>query len=294
MTRSHAHIEHPHCTAGVAGFLDVVLRRAMGSGFWAHERKNETLEAREGEFCIVERCEDNASSRVVPMEEVLEWVCAGSSTPTAQQGALWEVYSHITGVAVDRLQWALEPHTGTLDGDSRAHADAEILRHRLVAAAAADKGESGRLVSVVQRLADGRRGQPAWCSMTTEGGLSGDRWSNGKANMGAQISMMNIGVADAIACGQSIALFGDNLFTDLDLSEQNLPAASLLQVGSVQPEVSAMPHIGCNQFLGRFGRDAFHLSINVPRVRGVYLTVVVSGEAGVGDAVLVLRRGPAQ
>jgi MOSC domain-containing protein YiiM len=58
--------------------------------------------------------------------------------------------------------------------------------------------------------------------------------------------------------------------------------------------VSAKPHIGCNQFLDRFGQAAFHLSVHAPRVRGIYLTVVSDGSAGVGDAVQVLRRGPVQ
>ncbi len=51
-------------------------------------------------------------------------------------------------------------------------------------------------------------------------------------------------------------LAGDQLYVDLDIGVDNLPAGSLLGVGSAVLEVSELPHTGCSKFSGRFGLDA--------------------------------------
>jgi hypothetical protein len=59
--------------------------------------------------------------------------------------------------------------------------------------------------------------------------------------------------------------------------------------------VSAKPHNGCSKFEARFGAGARALAKDPAtrhrNVRGVYWTVVEAGDAGVGDAVVVLSRG---
>ena len=53
------------------------------------------------------------------------------------------------------------------------------------------------------------------------------------------------------------ALAGDQLYVDLDLSHDNLPAGARIAVGDdVVLEVTAKPHAGCKKFLSRFGEDA--------------------------------------
>ena len=50
---------------------------------------------------------------------------------------------------------------------------------------------------------------------------------------------------------------GDQLYVDLDLSHDNLPAGSRIAVGDdVVLEVTAKPHAGCAKFQARFGEDA--------------------------------------
>jgi MOSC domain-containing protein YiiM len=101
-------------------------------------------------------------------------------------------------------------------------------------------------------------------------------------------------VAELIAAGQPLTLFGDNLFVDLDVSAANLPAGTRLRVGGALVEVTPKPHDGCHKFKGRFGGDALRfVSARATRdqnLRGIYWAVVEPGEARVGDPVRVLLR----
>ncbi len=88
------------------------------------------------------------------------------------------------------------------------------------------------------------------------------------------------------------ALAGDQLYVDLDLSVDNLPAGTRLEVGSAIIEVSPTPHTGCNKFKERFGRDALRL-VSSPlgrqlRLRGLNARVVQAGTVRPGDAIVRL------
>jgi hypothetical protein len=146
----------------------------------------------------------------------------------------------------------------------------------------------GMISAVVVRGVDGIRHQPTHANISVDGGLVGDRWSVGKANRGDQISMMNVDVACVIANGQSVVLFGDNLFTCMDLSEEHLPVGSLLQVGDALLQVSEKPHVPCGQFRDRFGTPAFESAAKNRRVRGVYLTVIGAGSISLGGPISVV------
>lgn len=85
------------------------------------------------------------------------------------------------------------------------------------------------------------------------------------------------------------ALAGDQLYVDLDLSEENLPPGTRLALGSAQIEVTAEPHTGCVKFSGRFGPAALRL-VSAPagralRLRGMYAKVVEGGVVRRGDAI---------
>ena len=56
---------------------------------------------------------------------------------------------------------------------------------------------------------------------------------------------------------------GDQLYVDLDVSEENLPAGTRLEIGEAVLEVMAEPHLGCGKFIKRFGADAMKL-VNSP------------------------------
>jgi MOSC domain-containing protein YiiM len=93
------------------------------------------------------------------------------------------------------------------------------------------------------------------------------------------------------------ALAGDQLYIDLDLSADALPAGSRLAIGDrAIIEVTAQPHNGCAKFAARFGRDA-HKSVwseegKRLRLRGLNARVVVGGTIGTGDLVHWLPAEP--
>ena len=185
--------------------------------------------------------------------------------------------------------WAQLPFgDADLVGDPSRHLDREGLERAFACLEDSYANGSGSLAAIVVRCPDGRREQPSTATLSQSGGLLGDRWSVGKAKPGDQVSMMNVEVAARIANGQSVVLFGDNLFTTLDLREACLPVGAHIQVGEAVLQVSATPHVPCGQFKARFGQAAFVCAARDPRVRGVYLTVIQGGTVTLSDQVTVL------
>ena len=131
--------------------------------------------------------------------------------------------------------------------------------------------------------------------MTPESGIPGDAWGRQRQPApDAQLTVMQVDIAELVANGQPLTLSGDNLFLELDLSAANLPPGSRLRAGAVTLEVTPEPHNGCRKFRERFGdaalrlvsqRDLRHLNL-----RGVYMRVVEEGEIAAGDPVQVLSR----
>jgi len=175
-------------------------------------------------------------------------------------------------------------------------------RHRLLAELEAGlhalpeaPRDSGRLAGIVRRRADGVREHPERARLSLEEGMPGDGWSRRPPrDPQAQLAVMSLDVALLVANGQSLGVFGDNLFVELDLSDANLPAGSRLRVGEAIVEVTAKPHNGCSKFRARFGADALRFvqsAATRPRnLRGVYWKVVAAGEVRVGDRIEVLAR----
>jgi hypothetical protein len=125
-------------------------------------------------------------------------------------------------------------------------------------------------------------------------GLVGDRWSSrsdGRSpNPGTQLTLMSSRAAALVArARERWALAGDQLYVDLDVSEENLPPGTRLQIGSAVVEITPLPHTGCKKFVERFGMDAM-LFVNSPlgrslRLRGVNTKVVEPGTIRVGDRI---------
>jgi MOSC domain-containing protein YiiM len=85
------------------------------------------------------------------------------------------------------------------------------------------------------------------------------------------------------------SLAGDQLYVDLDLSEENLPPGTQLAIGAAIIEVTDQPHTGCKKFMARFGADALKF-VNSPvgkglHLRGVNARVVQPGAIHTGDVV---------
>jgi MOSC domain-containing protein YiiM len=180
-------------------------------------------------------------------------------------------------------------------GDPARHRPLADLEAALRALAPAPR-DVGRVALLVRRPADGARETPERVRLCPDEGMPGDGWGRRHPrNPAAQLAVIARGVAELIANGQPLTLFGDNLVVDLDLSDANLPTGSRLRVGEALVEVTPKPHNGCLKFRQRFGADAL-VFVQAPptrprNLRGVYCKVVEAGTITVGDRIEVLSRG---
>lgn len=158
--------------------------------------------------------------------------------------------------------------------------------------------DTGRVALIVCRLTEDVRETPASARLTPEQGVPGDKWSRRPPpHPEMQLAVMRRDVAEWIANGQPLTLFGDNLFVDFDISAANQPPGTRLRVGDAIVEVTPKPHNGCKKFLARFGADALQF-VNAPatrhlNLRGLYWTVIEPGEVRVGSPIEVISRVPA-
>jgi MOSC domain-containing protein YiiM len=158
-----------------------------------------------------------------------------------------------------------------------------------------ENSDNGHVAMLMRRSEGGRREVLERVELSPEAGIPGDAWvraQNPKRDM--QIAVMQKNVAELIANGQPLPLFGDCLILDLDLATANLPAGSRLRVGSAILEVTPEPHNGCRKFRARFGDDALRFvsmrELRHRNLRGIYMRVAEAGEVRTGDAVAVLSR----
>ena len=179
-------------------------------------------------------------------------------------------------------------------GDSAHHRAYEDLEARFHALPRLPT-DLGAVTLIVRRRADGVRETPGCVHLTPEEGVSGDGWSRRPPRqIEAQLAVIRHDVAELIANGQALTIFGDNLFVRLDISAANLPAGSRLRVGAALVEVTPKPHNGCVKFKGRFGEAALRF-VQAPatrdqNLRGIYWKVVEPGAVGVGSVIRVLYR----
>ncbi len=129
-------------------------------------------------------------------------------------------------------------------------------------------------------------------------GLIGDTWKtrfnkhaeDGTANIDAQVTIMNARTIALLAQSEERwSLAGDQLYIDMDLSDENIPTGTRLTLGTAILEVTPLPHTGCKKFAERFGTDAtkFVNSKEGKRLhlRGINAKVIEAGEIQVSDGV---------
>ena len=132
-------------------------------------------------------------------------------------------------------------------------------------------------------------------------GLVGDNWKargskstlDGSAHPEMQLTLMNSRIIQLISQDRDRwHLAGDQLFVDMDLSQENLPAGTRIAMGSAIVEVTPVPHTGCKKFIERFGVDAMKF-VNSPKgkklnLRGVNAKVIQSGSVRTDERAVKL------
>ena len=152
--------------------------------------------------------------------------------------------------------------------------------------------DNGTLDLIVCRPQEDERKVLATGELDTENGLVGDCWlTYNDGQIEAQITIINSRLIDLLAQEdkERWKLAGDQLYIDLNLTDENLPARTRLAIGSAIIEVTPKPHNGCQKFIERFGLDAMKF-VNSPvgkqfHLRGIYAKVIQSGTIRQGDLV---------
>jgi hypothetical protein len=164
-----------------------------------------------------------------------------------------------------------------------------------IRAAPADDGE---LRLIVRRPVEDERDVVHEAELDLVDGLVGDNWrtrgnrltADGRAHPLAQLTIMSSRVQEVVAGPvENWPQAGDQLYVDLDLSEDNLPPGTRLAIGGCVVEVTTKPHTGCAKFTRRYGLDA-HRWVNSElglslKLRGVNAIVVEPGTIRTGDRI---------
>ena len=156
--------------------------------------------------------------------------------------------------------------------------------------------DGGSLMMIVRRPETDVREVVSEAQLDLADGLVGDNWKargssrmkDGSAHPEMQLNIMNSRVIELLCPDEARRpLAGDQLYIDIDLSDDNLPAGTRLAIGSAVVEVTAEPHNGCKKFAQRFGVDAvkFVNSAEGKRLhlRGINAKVVQAGTIQTGD-----------
>lgn len=158
--------------------------------------------------------------------------------------------------------------------------------------------EQGTVRMIVRRPNVDEREIVEMAELSVQEGMVGDTWKERGSRhtpdnsplVEAQITLMNARMVELLAqTQQHQALAGDQLYVDFDLSDDNIPPGTRIQVGSAILEVSAVPHTGCKKFSARFGVEAMKFVNSTEgkhlHLRGINTRVVQGGIIHTGDTV---------
>ena len=183
------------------------------------------------------------------------------------------------------------------DADEARHRSAVELEAALPQIREAPAG-TGTIQLIVRRPAENAREVLDEARINDAEGIEGDTWNQRGTSLSAdggphpnkQITIMNSRAAEAVIGPiERWPLAGDQIYADLDIGHEALPADTQLSIGTAVVEVAVEPHTGCAKFAARFGREALRF-VNTGegsnlRLRGVNCRVIQPGKVRVGDSV---------
>ena len=194
---------------------------------------------------------------------------------------------------------SVEPDTAASghDADEARHRSTIELEAALPHIREAPVGD-GIIQLIVRRPAEDQREVLNEARINGAEGIEGDTWNQRGTSLSAdggphpnkQITIMNSRAAEAVIGPiERWPLAGDQIYADLDIGHDALPAGTQLTVGDAVVEVAVEPHTGCAKFAARFGREALRF-VNTGegsslRLRGVNCRVIQPGTVRVGDSV---------
>lgn len=181
--------------------------------------------------------------------------------------------------------------------DTAVHLGSEALEAGLERIQDSPK-DLGPVEMIVRRPETDQRETLQRAELDISEGLIGDNWrrrgnsrtADGSAHPEMQLNIMNARVIDLVAgSSDRRPLAGDQIYVDLDLSKEHLPAGTRLQLGTATIEVTAVPHTECKKFVERFGLEAMKfVNSGLGKtlcLRGINARVVQSGTFEVGNVV---------
>src|SRR5258708_10253658 len=120
--------------------------------------------------------------------------------------------------------------------------------------------DEGTLELIVRRPAVDKREVLDVGELSLEAGLVGDSWitrgssrtPDGSPHPDMQLNIMNSRVTALESQHKDRwQLAGDQLYLDMDLSEENLPAGARFAIGAAVIEISPQPHLGRRKIVSR-------------------------------------------
>lgn len=177
------------------------------------------------------------------------------------------------------------------------HATAEDLARALPHVLAAPKAASS-VACLCFRPGYNQRRFPERLNLTRAQGIPGERWltapwlrlPDGSPDPRIQVSLLPLRVLETVWRDRDATPHpGDTIVCDLDMSGANLPAGSLLQVGTAVLRVSDVFNDACVKWKLRYGSAAKDW-ITAPghpplRLRGILCSIERDGEVRLGDPI---------